>query len=133
MRNAGYFNALICAPWAWLIQLRHSSFHQVAGVENSKDTNGSYAVLGIAALNHGVCYPAHRHDNQEAYWQLNGPGWWRTWPDNFTSEPNQKPYSEIRMTSPKGAWRLHNHPGRFGFSLIFGLLLALVHTEFAWH
>lgn len=87
MRNAGYFNALMC------------------------DTKDSYAVLGIAALNHGVCYPAHRHDNQEAYWQLNGPGWWRTWPDNFTSAPNQKPYSEIRMTSPKGSWRLHNHPG----------------------
>ena len=29
---------------------------------------------------------------QEAYWQLNGPGWWRTWPDNFTTAPNQKPF-----------------------------------------
>lgn len=31
---------------------------------STKDTKDSYAVLGIAALNHGVCYPAHRHDNQ---------------------------------------------------------------------
>ena len=31
---------------------------------------------------------------QEAYWQLNGPGWWRTWPDNFTSAPNQKPATQ---------------------------------------
>ena len=29
-----------------------------------EDTKGSYAVLGIAALNHGVCYPSHVHDNQ---------------------------------------------------------------------
>jgi len=87
MRNAGYFNAMIC------------------------DTKDSYAVLGIAALNHGVCYPAHRHDNQEAYWQLNGPGWWKTWPENFTAWPNQQPYSEVRMTSAKGPWQLHNHPG----------------------
>ncbi|CAK9048574.1 unnamed protein product [Durusdinium trenchii] len=87
MRNAGYFNALIC------------------------DTNDSYAVLGIAALNHGVCYPAHVHDNQEAYWQIRGPGWWRTWPQNFTKAPNEWPWSEIRMTKPQGPWQLHNHPG----------------------
>ncbi|CAJ1393120.1 unnamed protein product [Effrenium voratum] len=87
MRNSGYFNALKC------------------------DTNGSYAVLGIAALNHGVCYPAHRHDNQEAYWQIAGPGWWKTWPESFSDKPNMKPYSEIRVTSANDALRLHNHAG----------------------
>jgi len=86
MRNAGYFNTLVC------------------------NTSGSYSVLGIAALNHGVCYPAHRHDNQEAYWQISGPGTWKTWPENFHTKPNEKPDSEIRITSPRGQWRLHNHP-----------------------
>ncbi|CAE7233577.1 unnamed protein product [Symbiodinium natans] len=87
MRNAGYFNALVC------------------------DTNGSYSVLGLAALNHGVCYPAHNHDNQEAYWQLGGPGWWKTWPKSFHKQPNERPYSEIRVTSPSAGLQLHNHPG----------------------
>ncbi|CAE7230286.1 unnamed protein product [Symbiodinium sp. CCMP2592] len=87
MRNAGYFNALVC------------------------DTDGAYSVLGLAALNHGVCYPAHNHDNQEAYWQLGGPGWWKTWPKTFHKQPNERPYSEIRITSPSPALQLHNHPG----------------------
>ncbi|CAE7249555.1 unnamed protein product, partial [Symbiodinium pilosum] len=86
MRNAGYFNALVC------------------------DTNGSYSVLGLAALNHGVCYPAHNHDNQEAYWQLGGPGWWKTWPKTWHKFPNERPYSEIRITNPSSWQRLHNHP-----------------------
>lgn len=37
------------------------------------------AVLGFAALEPHVCYPAHRHMAQEAYWQIGGGGYWRTW------------------------------------------------------
>lgn len=42
--------------------------------------NGTYdAVLGYVALEKDVCYPAHRHWADEAYWQVAGGGFWRTW------------------------------------------------------
>jgi len=61
MPRAGYFNVLQC--------------------DGEKDD--TYAVIGIAALNVDVCYPAHGHLNEEAYWQVNKGGIWRTWhPEN---------------------------------------------------
>jgi len=55
MENAGYFNTLRC-----------------------NDEN-IHAVLGIAAINPNVCYPAHAHLNEEAYWQIGGEGRWKAW------------------------------------------------------
>lgn len=62
------------------------------------DENGencsTYAVIGYAAMEPGVCYPAHAHASEEAYWQIGGRGWWRTWNNitglgNFTSASNE--------------------------------------------
>ena len=39
----------------------------------------SYAVLGYAAWNQGVCYPAHHHWASEIYWQIDGTATWTTW------------------------------------------------------
>jgi len=55
MQNAGYFNTLRC---------KKANIH---------------AVLGIAAINPNVCYPAHAHLNEEAYWQIGGEGTWKAW------------------------------------------------------
>jgi len=55
--NAGFFNVLQCED----------------------DTPGTYAVLGYAALNQGVCYPAHHHWASEIYWQVDGTMTWTTW------------------------------------------------------
>jgi hypothetical protein len=49
--RAGYFNVLHCS---------------------------TYAVLGYAALEASICYPAHVHLAKIAYWQIGGRGWWRT-------------------------------------------------------
>lgn len=38
-----------------------------------------YAVIGFAALEPDVCYPAHMHAAEEAYWQIAGGGRWKTW------------------------------------------------------
>ncbi|KAL7538972.1 hypothetical protein ACHAWF_006256, partial [Thalassiosira exigua] len=41
--------------------------------------NCTTTVLGYASLEKNVCYPAHHHVAQEAYWEIGGRGWWRTW------------------------------------------------------
>lgn len=64
MPKAGYFDVLRC-----------------------KDvTNGAYAVLGFAALNQGVCYPAHEHYAAETYWQIGGRAIWRKWREKCSQE-----------------------------------------------
>lgn len=53
--NGGYFNVAYC------------------------DDNNQYAVLGFAAINPGVCYPVHHHNNEEEYWQIGGNSTWKAW------------------------------------------------------
>ena len=61
--RAGYFNVLQCG----------------GDCDENEDNCSTYAVLGYAALDANVCYPAHQHQSEEAYWQIGGHGWWRTW------------------------------------------------------
>ena len=63
--KSGYFNALQC--------------HGLCEDPEDVSTCSTYAVLGYAALEPGVCYPAHRYNFESAYWQIAGHGWWRTW------------------------------------------------------
>jgi len=65
--KAGYFNALQCKG--------HCTD------PDDSDTCSTYAVLGFAALEGGVCYPTHSHMAEEGYWQIAGKGWWRSWLD----------------------------------------------------
>merc|ERR1712072_1284224 len=104
----------------------------------SKDKKGkarpdTYAVLGIAALNPNVCYAAHAHLNEEAYWQIGGHGLWRTWtkhdgvaldsdiPDverqhQFSKDPIpdlrgcQFPNPHTKDCTFQKPYALHNHP-----------------------
>ena len=46
---------------------------------NDIKTCSTTANIGFAAVEEGVCYPAHQHMAEEGYWQIAGRGWWRTW------------------------------------------------------
>ena len=75
--RAGYFNVLQCGGQC----------------DEEEENCSTYAVLGYAAMDASVCYPAHQHRNEEAYWQIAGHGWWRTWNnvsglDNYTTASN---------------------------------------------
>jgi hypothetical protein len=61
--RAGYFNALRCK----------------GKCDNDEEDCTTEAVIGYVAMESAVCYPAHQHAAQEAYWQIAGRGWWRTW------------------------------------------------------
>jgi hypothetical protein len=90
MPRAGYFNVLQCAGQC---------------DEDEKDCS-TYAVLGYAAMDPNVCYPAHQHMNEEAYWQIGGRGWWRTW-NNVTGLDNHTTASNDNFGGSKYA--LHPH------------------------
>jgi len=88
--RAGYINVLECSG------------------ECDEDGCSTYAVLGYAALEGGVCYPAHQHDNEEAYWQIAGRGWWRTWTDvSGIASSNHSWASDVNYGGSK--YSLHPH------------------------
>ena len=61
-QNGGYFNVATC------------------------NNDNHYGVIGIAAINSGVCYPAHGHSCTEAYWQIGGNSSWVSWEPGSTGD-----------------------------------------------
>jgi hypothetical protein len=90
--RAGYFNVLQCEG-------------QCDGGNCS-----TYAVLGYAALEPSVCYAAHQHLNEEAYWQIAGRGWWRTW-SNVTEVDDHEWASNTNFGGSKYAFHPHRRGG----------------------
>eukprot|EP00978_Attheya_sp_CCMP212_P047902 scaffold446275_cov55-Attheya_sp.AAC.1 len=91
--RAGFFNTLQCE-----------------GDCNEDGGNCStYAVLGYAAMDPSVCYAAHQHMSEEAYWQIGGRGWWRTW-NNVSEVDNHIMASNDNFGGSKYAF----HPHRSG-------------------
>ncbi|KAJ8598537.1 hypothetical protein CTAYLR_001338 [Chrysophaeum taylorii] len=89
-RLSGYFNVLQC---------RHGT---------------KTAVLGFAAIEPGVCYPAHAHQADEAYWQIAGGGRWRTW-DWHEVDGHYHLTTEIDLKGAKHAIHVNQreHPHEF--------------------
>ena len=54
-----------------------AGFINVLQCESINGTIGG--VLGYVSIERGVCYAAHMHWADEAYWQVTGSGSWRTW------------------------------------------------------
>jgi hypothetical protein len=89
--RAGFFNVLQCEGQC---------------DEGTSNNCSTYAVLGYAALEASVCYPAHVHMAEEAYWQIGGRGWWRTW-NNVSDLDDYEWASETNYGGSKYA--LHPH------------------------
>jgi len=65
------------------------------------EENGASAVLGLAFVESNMCYPAHMHIAEEAYWQVAGSGKWKKW-------HSEKSTAEMKIVEgglPKGQRR----------------------------